>query len=331
MRWMQSPPPKRILKDEIVYQACPNKNEMLAILRTANGDKFFQQDLVTCQHLPTWHDVTSLYGGGPSSSAVAGMMTTTFSTPYVLGLETCQAYCDMSTQQQQPKPTIPISTQPDHQLFHLLVPTILGPITCYNYCVSMSMCLQQKKGALVSALRKYHGPNMWRWKYRNVTLTKERLSDLEHEAIFPIVVVHNPYQWLASMCKESYFATWNRTHKQCPLLAPSPQDMANGYSGIYHCPKSTQDLGERFPSLQHYWSNFYQQCWYDSKPCVLVRYEDLVFHAEKVIRQIADCEGLLMNPRGFYYMNQASKYMANWVISPLSWPNMDRNKAGKMA
>ena len=140
-----------------------------------------------------------------------------------------------------------------------------------------------------------------------MTLTKERLSDLEHEAIFPIVVVHNPYQWLASMCKESYFATWNRTHKQCPLLAPSPQDMANGYSGIYHCPKSTQDLGERFHSLHHYWSNFYQQCWYDSKPCVLVRYEDLVFHAEKVIRQIADCAGLLMNPRGFYYMNQASK------------------------
>ena len=127
MRWMQSPPPKRILKDEIVYQACPNKNEMLAILRTANGDKFFQQDLVTCQHLPTWHDVTSLYGGGPSSSAVAGMMTTTFSTPYVLGLETCQAYCDMLAQDDTTT-----TTKANHSNLHTTRPPIIPFAGAYN-------------------------------------------------------------------------------------------------------------------------------------------------------------------------------------------------------
>jgi len=280
-------PPRLPIPDHVVYQACPDKNETLAILHSANGGTFLHGDEVTCHSLPSWKNVTSLYGKGP----------------YIIGTETCQAYRDMLAKRNA-KPNLQIAgtyntgTNYMSHMMRLNINRTLGEPQI------------NKKDALEYSELPWgkHGP----LKHRGQSLMDPELEYVNTDTILPVVMVRDPYRWLASMCKESYFVTWNRTRQHCPLVAPpslaTTTDMPEGaFTGVYHCANEKQNLGDVFPSLPHFWSDFYRQYWEDSKPRLFVRHEDLVFHAEEVIRQVAACAGMALRSNDLEYFVQASK------------------------
>ena len=86
---------------------------------------------------------------------------------------------------------------------------------------------------------------------------------------------------------------------------------AGAFTGVYHSANEKQNLGDVFPSLPHYWSDFYRQYWKDSKPRLFVRHEDLVFHAEEVIRQVAACAGMAL--RSNHLEHFVTSFQTTWT------------------
>lgn len=105
------------------------------------------------------------------------------------------------------------------------------------------------------------------------------------------------YTWMQSMCRRPYAARFLHDQQRCPNLIPYPEDkMAQprlgqmkyvpvniGYSKSHHI---------RHESLAHMWNNWYGQYVFDhTYPKLIVRMEDVVFHAETILPPICECIG----------------------------------------
>lgn len=113
-----------------------------------------------------------------------------------------------------------------------------------------------------------------------------------------IVVVRDPFRWMASMCKTNYDATWIRVFRHCPNLVPNPQD----WQGPLHRSQTmlsklktysvaVDRYNSHYESLADMWTQWHLEYWNrrSSKktPTLFVRYEDFVFHREAVMSEIA--------------------------------------------
>jgi hypothetical protein len=283
------PPPKplpKVIDSELVYRACPNKRRLLDVLLSAQNGVFREGDQVRCHDLPTWEAVTAQYR----------------SEPVIHGLETCDQYRQLIDERNWPPAPRPVGMYNTGtnalavtMLSNLVAP--LPPIILPNgkRVVRFNPFLEPPWGKHV--LAKYRG---------NTTLP--RMRPIPKESILPVVMVRDPYRWQMSMCKESYEATWMRTAGHCPLLVPTEQDLREGGSPtVYACPLSTNyTLGDHFPSLPHYWSEWYRQYLHADFPRLIVRYEDTIFHAEKVLKAVAQCAGIRPNER-FVFVGREAK------------------------
>ncbi|KAL3920960.1 MAG: hypothetical protein SGILL_003000 [Bacillariaceae sp.] len=243
---------------------------ILKILQQAGHD-ITNDEEIRRESLPKWSKILDAYG-----------------PPKILGLETCQAYRDAHL--------------PDERT--LAVGGLFNTGTNLLYALLTENC--QRNHTEIS--RTKYSTVQWQVPWGK-HIPANRRSDHTHkkprvvyDAVMPIVTVRDPYTWMQSMCRQSYAAQFDFSKKTCPNIVPYPEDIEAHprYGKMKHIPvhvKYDKTEGyavkyESLPSLWNEWYSLYKNAT-GSFPFVMVRMEDLVFHAETVMPQLCECAGMV--------------------------------------
>ena len=130
-------------------------------------------------------------------------------------------------------------------------------------------------------------------------------------AFLPVVVIKDPFTWMEAMCRHQYAASWRRPDKEhCPNLVPTtPEEIE-----LLKDRKTFKVDIEYFPtnithheSLADLWNEWYGN-WIDASfPRLIVRFEDLLFHAELVVGKVCECAGGKFFDGPFQYIQDSAK------------------------
>jgi len=151
-----------------------------------------------------------------------------------------------------------------------------------------------------------HSPVSWRYKHAAPTMTT-----LNQTEFLPAVVIKDPYTWMDSMCRHSYAANWKHISDHCPNLIPISDEEKKEIHG-----EDTFKVNIRYSdtnvthhtSIADIWNTWYGD-WIDADfPRLIVRFEDLLFHAESVVQQVCECGGgTLHEDKKFEYSVDSAK------------------------
>ena len=158
------------------------------------------------------------------------------------------------------------------------------------------------------------------------------MANIKQTDFLPIVMIKDPITWMASMCRHQYESRWVHTPKHCPNLVPNRFDRRyidpttqkvmyrtpgrgtielwvkfatqHGHNAPYPDPRNKTFI--HYTSLVDMWNTWYGD-WYDAKfPRLMVRFEDLLFHAEDVVSKVCKCGGGTM-AKTFRYVEDSAK------------------------
>lgn len=110
---------------------------------------------------------------------------------------------------------------------------------------------------------------------------------------FPFMMIKDPFSWMNSQCRHSYDATfWFSEYDEdhCPNLIRQ-----NNTDYDETAPVQLFKSGPKLDTLLDVW-NFWYGIWEEERttknyPYLSIRYEDLLFHGEEVIRNACECVG----------------------------------------
>ncbi|KAL7543373.1 hypothetical protein ACHAXR_012720 [Thalassiosira sp. AJA248-18] len=263
---------------------------------TARAAKTARQKSNIRQHaeLPSLDDIQSMYG----------------KDTHILGLDRCEEFRE--------------KVHPEHRL--------MGPAGMFNSATNLLNKLlklncvnkarlgkryQAPTGMLLQAPWGKHNPVSWRLHHEAAVGGKGI-----HQADFlPIVMIKDPITWMASMCRHSYEARWRHTLDHCPNLVPNKYDkrrtpgkgtmavrvkFATQHIGNEPIPDRTNKTFIEYTSLVDLYNRWYNDWHNASFPRLMVRFEDLIFHAEETVSQVCACGGGTMKPV-FKYVEDSAK------------------------
>jgi len=233
--------------------------------------------------LPSAQEVEALYGP----------------RPIIHGLDTCQAFRD--------------AVLPEDRF--------IAPAGMFNTGTNLMSEFLQANCAISEKMAKYgkerkgmrfqvpwgkHTPVSWRLHHTAEALGNE--TELIQEHVLPIVVIKDPYTWMSSMCRHPYAARWFHRKGRCPNLVPLTEEEKEGLvdgggdGGSVPVTVNYPEHPTHHASLAHLWNEWYGD-WYDKTnefPFLVVRFEDLLFHAEEVVSQACHCAGgTMISMEGF--------------------------------
>lgn len=123
-------------------------------------------------------------------------------------------------------------------------------------------------------------------------------AGFDQEAFLPGLVIKDPYTWMDSMCRHKYAARWVDFKDHCPNLVPINDEEKQKVHG-----EKSVTIDVRYPygdthhaSMVDLWNTYYGDWINADFPKVIVRFEDLLVHAETVVEKICDCVGGTMKP-----------------------------------
>jgi len=150
-----------------------------------------------------------------------------------------------------------------------------------------------------------HSPATWRLHH----VASDQVT-VNQTNFLPATVIKDPYTWMNSMCRHSYSANWNHDEKHCPNLIPiTALDLkyAKGKPTIpVNVHYSDTNVTEH-ESLAGLWNDWYSQ-WIDAAfPRLVIRFEDLLFHAEEVVGKVCTCGGGVIHTEYFKYIEESAK------------------------
>lgn len=239
--------------------------------------------LVQKAKLPPVEEIQSMYG----------------TKSYIVGLERCEDYRE--------------AVEPEHRL--------MGPAGLFNSatnllyklltlnCVNMARkraaskrgYRMGKSGMMYTSPWGKHNPVSWRLHHE-----AKLMHGIEQTDFLPIVMIKDPITWMSSMCRHQYESRWIHPPKHCPNLVPNRYDrrrksgvgtitlkvkFATKHIGNEPIPDNKNRTFVNYTSLVDMWNVWYKD-WHDvSFPRLMVRFEDLLFHAEDVVSQVCACGG----------------------------------------
>jgi len=133
-----------------------------------------------------------------------------------------------------------------------------------------------------------HSPASWRLNHLAI-----QASDIPQENMLPIVVVKDPYTWMASMCRHHYAANWFYEDKHCPNLVPVT-DLEKSKFDDKAIPvrvKYNSSYVSHHESLVGLWNDWYREYSEATFPRLIIRFEDMMFWTETVVKQVCECAG----------------------------------------
>lgn len=234
--------------------------------------------------LPSWTEMTSLYG----------------SQPNIIGLERCEEF-----RHSLAKPS----------------DALIGPAGLFNtgtnFLEQMLHLNCQIPDSTISTngMRRNvpwgkHTPASWRLHF-----DAQVDGGVSHTDTLPIVMVKDPMTWMQSMCRHPYAATWRHTQKHCPNLVANDSDEEVGIHG--RGPDKTIEVSIRYNgnkdgtthhnSLADLWNDWYGAYYEAEYPRLIVRYEDLLFYPEFVLTKTCQCAGGKIKSENFRFQKNPAK------------------------
>lgn len=150
----------------------------------------------------------------------------------------------------------------------------------------------------------------------------------------PVVVIRDPYHWMQSMCKERYSAEWKKSHSRCPNLVASEEDKKR-WEEIQvdktrlRDKRNADENQTTFQVVVYYdendivyhdslvdlWNDWHRPYWENKLgyPRLMIRYEDMLLHAPKIVEKISQCSGIPVkkNHRFEYQKSTAKDHGSN--------------------
>ncbi len=138
--------------------------------------------------------------------------------------------------------------------------------------------------------------------------------------VLPIVMIKDPITWMSSLCRHPYSARFRHRHA-CPNLVSGENDkgrrpgdktinvivrFATKHYGSDPLPGPTNKTFVEYDTILDFWSIWYKQYLEADFPRLMIRFEDLLFHAEETITEVCECGGGTMN-RVFRYVEDSAK------------------------
>jgi hypothetical protein len=181
---------------------------------------------------------------------------------------------------------------------------------------------------------KHNTPNAHRGKHLAMGNGGATWS-LNYTWVLPVVIVKDPMHWMVSNCRHEYFL-WEHDELHCPnvtVMNEAGEIVPNEFDVDFAKEK------RHFTSLVHFWNEWYGEYNQQSGlyPLVYIRFEDLVFHTEYVIRSLCDCIGSSApeDHDEFMYLEESAKNYAKvhagasgFVDAMLRYGNPDRRLDG---
>lgn len=147
-------------------------------------------------------------------------------------------------------------------------------------------------------LGKHNPPTTHRLKH----VSKVGGVGVKQEAVFPLVIIKDPYHWSISQCRHQYFTLWEHDHDNCPNIwnvwDEQPTDVTVKYATT---------IG-KYDTLLGLWNDWYNE-YEDQKneyPLAYVRFEDILFHAEHVVNEVCSCVGGFITNKGKFNFKEDS-------------------------
>lgn len=173
-------------------------------------------------------------------------------------------------------------------------------------------------GMMLQAPWGKHNPVPWRLHHEAVQGGKL----VPHQEDFlPIVMIKDPITWMSSMCRHPYEARWRHNNAHCPNLVPNEHDrgrtpgegtmalrvkFATKHMGDGPRPGPENRTWVDYDSLVQLWNDWYNEWRAAPFPRLMVRFEDLLFHAEETVAAACECGGGTLRPR-FKYVEDSAK------------------------
>jgi hypothetical protein len=142
------------------------------------------------------------------------------------------------------------------------------------------------------------------------------LPSVPKEHVLPVVLVRDPFYWMQSMCKQGYGVRWDHDPKKhCPNLIPNDVDQQrfgkrlsqSNNTSVRVWMGANPTVGPSWDSLIHYWNAWYESYWNASWPRLIIRFEDTLFHPQQVMKKVCHCAGgELIQP--FHYLLDEAKW-----------------------
>ena len=139
-------------------------------------------------------------------------------------------------------------------------------------------------------------------------------GDINHSFVLPVLIIKDPYTWMQSMCRHEYSAGWFHKEDHCPNLIPYTQKEKENFPKEESVPINVHYSKENivnYKSLVDLWNTWYTDWMESSFPFLAIRFEDLLFHSEDVVRQVCHCAtGEMLHDndgKGFQYIQESAK------------------------
>jgi hypothetical protein len=245
--------------------------------------------------LPKWSQILTAYG-----------------PPKILGLETCQVYRDKIKPEKRfvaPAGMFNSGTN--------VLPNLLDMNCDFSG-------LGSTKHTRHSAFQVPWGKHMPFSTHTNHAVGQKQVS---YHHVLPVVMIRDPYTWMQSMCRQPYGAQYDHSHSSCPNIVPYPSDIQAHprFQKTKHIPVHVSydtriRYKKKYESMAHLWNEWYTEYieFDDSSssnnndnnnnkavtmktpdfPFLVVRMEDILFHADTVLPQICECLGGKINNGG---------------------------------
>ena len=187
-----------------------------------------------------------------------------------------------------------------------------------------------------------HSPVQWRdeMNYKPDSLKINQVYPwLKNDKVFPIVMVKDPYTWTGSMCRNQYGSKWLPSPYSCVNLN---EEFDKYNSNSHHSRDSTTNFRKRssfngikfvapgkkkrmnnngvtvdfdsgrstkYSNLIDMWNTYYKDYLNVTFPRLIVRYEDILIHADEIIPKICTCVGgkIHNNQRGINLIKHSAK------------------------
>lgn len=265
-----------------------DKEPLLKIIRDAGITDISNE---TVRELPTWTQVTTLYGDHPR----------------IYGLDQCAVFQNHSDAAEHFVSTAGPFNSGTNLMAELLI---------HNCHMSARM---KKYGTQNQGVRwqvpwgKHNPPGDEAFRQGHKT---KKDANVDANEILPAVTIRDPFVWMQSMCRHQYTAKWETDSKRhCPNLVPNAEDriefkhLKDKDSVPVRVRYGDRDekIFRNHDSLVHFYNDWYQEYIEVDFPRIIVRFEDLVFFAKETTKAVCECAGGNLNKRFRYIVDSAKK------------------------
>jgi hypothetical protein len=268
--------------------ALQGKEKVVALLRRAG---ILQMDVATVARLPTWKAISDLYYNGNQNEHKAIVV-------HGASLDQNSSCRDFAR------------NVPRHDAYLAPAGLFNSGTNALTYYLRANLVMPHMNNTAdddrfsgILTQVPWHKHWLSRLRY-NHTIPRHEHFNKDH--VLPIVIIRDPLSWAQSMCQHPYDVKWSSSHttitakQHCPNFVTTHNE-DNGKQQQQLQQQQPQGVPVQipvmtgrnvtWPSLLHLWQDWYRDYLTSSKPFLMIRHEDLLFHPEQVIAAIQECSG----------------------------------------